>query len=70
MDSAPGKARFSLLEAWVHTDVNGWALAGRLNDTQYRTLLAAASDALKHHVQPNGAVVFDAPALIATLVKT
>ena len=65
----PGRARFPSLEAWVHTDVEGWTLAGRLDAAQVARLRAEASDALSRFVDATGAVDFEAPALLAVATK-
>jgi SAM-dependent methyltransferase len=37
IDTLPGTARFPSLESWVHTDVKGWTLADKIDETQYHT---------------------------------
>ena len=64
-----GTARFPSIEAWVHTDVKGWTLADMIDDGQYRLLQREAPRALQHFVQPDGAVVFEAPAHILCATK-
>jgi ubiquinone/menaquinone biosynthesis C-methylase UbiE len=64
-----GTARFPSIESWVKTDVKGWTLADLIDDKQYALLLREAEQALRSFVQSNGAVVFDAPVLIATARK-
>lgn len=61
-----GTARFASIEAWVHTDIRGWTLADRIDDDQYERLLEAARADLRRFTDPDGAVTFDHPALIAT----
>jgi SAM-dependent methyltransferase len=60
-----GTARFPSIESWVCTDVKGWTLADLIDDDQYTRLQREAAVALRPFVQPDGAVAFDAPALIA-----
>lgn len=60
-----GVARFDSIEAWVHTDIRGWTLAGSIDDDTYRRLVAEASSVLARFVGPDGHVAFPAPALIA-----
>lgn len=62
----PGTARFASLEAWLHTDVRGWTLAGSVDDEQYAELLAAARHDLADFVGTDGQVAFGAPALVAS----
>jgi SAM-dependent methyltransferase len=59
-----GTARFPSIDAWVHTDVKGWTLADMIDNGQYRLLQQEAPGALAHFVQPDGTIVFDAPAHI------
>lgn len=65
----PGTARFPSIEAWVHTDVKGWTLADRLDETQYRTLLKAAEQELAIYRKADGTVAFAIPAHIASATK-
>ena len=64
-----GTARFESIETWVHTDVRGWTLADMIDDNQYEQLLTAASTELQEFVDDDGAVRFDAPALIISVTK-
>jgi len=64
-----GTARFRSVEAWVHTDVKGWTLADMIDDGQYRLLQQEAPRALAGFVQPDGSVLFDAPAHILSATK-
>jgi ubiquinone/menaquinone biosynthesis C-methylase UbiE len=64
-----GTARFPSIEAWVHTDVKGWTLADMIDDGQYRLLQREAPQALQRFVQPDGTVVFEAPAHILCATK-
>jgi ubiquinone/menaquinone biosynthesis C-methylase UbiE len=61
-----GRARFESIEAWVHTDVRGWTLAGMINDDEYKTLLREARSRLARFTDTHGRVAFPAPALITT----
>ena len=53
----------------MHTDVKGWTLADMIDDGQYRLLQREAPRALRRFVQPDGAVVFEAPAHILCATK-
>jgi hypothetical protein len=64
-----GTARFPSIEAWVHTDVKGWTLADLIDGAQYQQLRQEAPEALRHFVQPDGAVVFAASAHILCATK-
>jgi ubiquinone/menaquinone biosynthesis C-methylase UbiE len=66
VDRHDGEARFDSMEAWVHTEIRGWTLAGMIDDIQYGDLLNAAETELKEFVGAGGRVRFPAPALIAT----
>jgi SAM-dependent methyltransferase len=60
-----GMARFDSIEAWVHTDIRGWTLAGAVDDATYAHLLAEATVALAPFVDERGRVAFAAPAIVA-----
>jgi hypothetical protein len=61
-----GTARFASIDAWVHTEIRGWTLAGQIDDATYERFLQEARDALGGFVDPaTGAVAFAAPALVA-----
>jgi SAM-dependent methyltransferase len=62
-----GTARFPSIESWVRTDVKGWTLADLIDDDQYALLLREAAVALRPYAKADGAVAFDAPALIVTV---
>ncbi|KAA3632534.1 MAG: class I SAM-dependent methyltransferase [Proteobacteria bacterium] len=62
-----GTARFPSIDDWIHTDVNGWTLAGMLDDDQYRRLLEAARVELAGFAADDGSVRFAAPAHIVTM---
>ncbi len=64
-----GEARFPSLRDWVTTDIKGWTLADRLDETQFQALLAAAPAALAAFVRADGSVAFRHPALLATAEK-
>lgn len=61
-----GVARFESVDAWVHTDVRGWTLAGMIDDAQYDRLLTAARVEMADFVGDDGRVAFAAPALIGS----
>ncbi len=60
-----GKARFSSVAAWIYTDIRGWTLADVIDDEGFARLSEYASERLAQFAQPDGAVIFDAPAHIA-----
>ncbi|HEX5078787.1 MAG TPA: methyltransferase domain-containing protein [Geminicoccaceae bacterium] len=62
-------ARFPSIEAWVRTDVKGWTLADMIDDEQYGLLQREAAKDLQRFVQPDGSVLFDAPAHILSAIK-
>ena len=64
-----GLARFPSIESWVHTDINGWTLAGVLDERQYEALLQEAQRELKLFLTPAGEVEFASPAHIVSAVK-
>ena len=68
IDRIEGTARFSSIDAWVHTDIRGWTLADKLDDEQYAALLEAARTELRPYVTGEG-VRFDSPALLACATK-
>lgn len=64
-----GFARFDSIEAWLHTDVRGWTLAGMIDDDTFDRLLSEARRVLDRYTDAQGRVSFAAPALIATATK-
>lgn len=60
-----GTARFASLEAWLHTEIRGWTLAGEIDDEGFRALVDAASDELDDLVDAGG-VEFDVSALVVS----
>ena len=64
-----GEARFPSIRSWMHTDVRGWTLSGRLDDEQFEILVREAEHELSRFVTPQGPVRFDHPALVATARK-
>lgn len=69
IDTVDGVARFASIEAWMHTDVRGWTLAGVLDDDQYNQLLKEANNSLQEFVLSDGRVEFKSPAHIVTAIK-
>jgi ubiquinone/menaquinone biosynthesis C-methylase UbiE len=66
-----GTARFASIDAWLHTEIRGWTLAGEIDDATYARLLAEARNALAPFTVPGtGAVRFPVPALVARAVST
>lgn len=63
-----GAARFESIAAWLHTDIRGWTLAGRIDDAMFDRLLAEAERELRPFTDGEGRVVFSAPALVAASV--
>ena len=64
-----GKVRFPSLNDFVFINIKGWTLADQIDEQQYNTLLQAAEKPLRRFVKPDGRLVFDSPAHIATLHK-
>jgi ubiquinone/menaquinone biosynthesis C-methylase UbiE len=64
-----GDAHFPSIRSWMHTDVRGWTLAGKLDEDQFEQLVAEAETELRSFVTASGSVRFDHPALIATARK-
>jgi hypothetical protein len=65
----PGTARFPSIAAGMRTEIKGWVLADRLDDTQFAALLAAAEQWLAALRTPEGDVAFAAPAHIVSATK-
>jgi SAM-dependent methyltransferase len=61
-----GWARFASIDAWVRTEIEGWTLAGTIDDDALARLVVAARDELAEFTDAAGSVAFPAPALIAT----
>lgn len=64
-----GTARFPSIASWVYTDIQGWTLAGTLDDEQFNLLSREAEKTLHPFVTTGGTVAFDAPAHIVTARK-
>lgn len=69
LSSITGRARFASIDAWVHTDVKGWTLAGLIDDQQYERLLKAAQSEFKSYMTAGGEVEFMSPAHIVSARK-
>jgi SAM-dependent methyltransferase len=65
IDSVDGEARYPSLKSWIYTDIKGWTLGDRVDDAQLALLERTATERLARFVQPDGSVVFAAPALVA-----
>jgi hypothetical protein len=64
-----GTARFSSIEAWVHTEIKGWVLADVLDDAQYAMLLKEAEKTLSSFAAADGKVAFAVSAHIFSATK-
>jgi uncharacterized protein (DUF1330 family)/SAM-dependent methyltransferase len=65
-----GLVRFASIEALVSTErACVWTLGGMLDDDQFALLLKESEQALRPFVGPDGAIVFDMPALLVTAGK-
>ena len=62
--------RFPSIAAWVHTDIKGWTLSDMISDEQFGQLLAAAERDLRPFTTSDGAVMFDGPAHIVTVLRS
>ncbi|HEX5093658.1 MAG TPA: methyltransferase domain-containing protein [Burkholderiales bacterium] len=70
IETREGAARFPSVADWVRTDIKGWTLADRIDDSQYARLQEAAAGALAHLAGPDGVVVFDHPARLIAFGST
>lgn len=61
--------RFPSMHAWLHTEIRGWVLADRLDDTQFAAFLHEAHPTLAPYVQVDGTVALRAPAYIVSAQK-
>ena len=61
----PGTARFPSVELWLAAELKGWVLADQVDDDRFRWLVHEAASALAGYVAADGAVAFEAPALVA-----
>jgi len=68
VETVEGTARFDSIEAWLHTDIRGWTLAGTVGDADYARLLDLATERLDRFVGEDGRVSFPAPAHLARRV--
>lgn len=69
VETYDGTARFPSIDSWMYTDVRGWTLADMIDDSQYELLLGEAKRSLSEFVTDEGAIMFKAPAHIATFRK-
>jgi SAM-dependent methyltransferase len=60
-----GTARFASLEAWLHTEIRGWTLAGDIDEGGFRALVDAAATELDDLVG-DGEVAFDVSTLVVS----
>lgn len=63
--SIEATARFPSVTDWVDAEVRGW-IGGDFGEVEYAALLQEAELVLRPYVQPDGAVEFMLPAIIAT----
>lgn len=61
-----GTASFPSMESWMFTEIQGWTLAGSLDDNEFGQLVAQANVQLAPFRQRDGTVSFDVAALVAT----
>lgn len=66
-----GRGRFPNVRAMVEADLRGWlpVMGVELTEPQIERILAEAEDVLSDFVTPDGTVVFDSPAHIASGIK-
>ena len=64
-----GQAHFPSIQDWVLTDIRGWTLADKIDDTQFAVLRHEAETALAPFQQTDGSVVFNSPGHIAIIRK-
>lgn len=64
-----GTARFPSIRSWMNTEIKGWTLAERLDDSDFTRLMEAAEEGLLPFVRGDGAVAFASPAHIVTVSK-
>jgi ubiquinone/menaquinone biosynthesis C-methylase UbiE len=69
IERVAGEACFPSIRSWMHTDVKGWTLSDRIDDTQLDALVREAERELAHHVAPDGRVRFPHPAVVVTATK-
>ena len=65
-----GTARFSSIDEWIYTDVNGWTIDNVVEGDQYELLLREARSELAQFVTAEGTVVFSTPGHIVTADKS
>jgi SAM-dependent methyltransferase len=70
IETRAGTARFKSIHDWMYTDINGWVLAGTLDNTEFAKLLAAAEHDLAQFVTRDGTVAFPSPAHLISTAKT
>jgi SAM-dependent methyltransferase len=63
-----GVVRFPSLWSWLFTEIKGWVLADRIDDSQFELLIEEGEQVLSKFAGPEGRVEFAAPAHIVTAV--
>ncbi len=69
IETVVGTARFSSIEAWIHTEVKGWTLADRIDAEQYELLRRQARAVLAAFANEDGSVEFASPAHVVSARK-
>lgn len=64
-----GTARFPSINSWIFTDIKGWTLSERINESQYQQLLDEAEREFHPFVQADHTVEFGISAHIVTAIK-
>lgn len=67
--SRKGMARFPSMADWVRINVRGWTFSDMVDDGQETALVDAAQHELAALIRPDGSVLFEHGAYIATLAK-
>jgi len=69
IDTQDGPVQFPSIEHWVRCDVKASPMAAMVDDEQLATLLDRAETELREYRSSDGAVRFNSPAHIVTVVK-
>lgn len=69
VSSESGAVTFPSMEAWMHTEIRGWTLAGTVDDAAFDRLLAEANSRLARFRHSDGSVRFEIKALVAAMTK-
>lgn len=67
LETLAGTVEFPSIDAWVHTEIRGWTLAGSFSEAAYAALLELARKELAEYTTEQGQVRFASQVHVVTL---